>query len=315
MWDENTGYRLIPIQRRSLTRIFDVVLAIGLNKLLNKQLGSCDATIMISTIIFYITLPSFPLLPCFLPYEPPRLKQIKSNATYMWNYQELMHDDVIKWKHFPRNWPFVREFTGPGEFPTRRPVTRSFGVFFDLRLNKRLNKQPWGWWFDTLSWSLWRHCNGMAVITGLDIIHRNKDNHCIAWIVFPFPLLFVCVQESVFSGFETLRQSRFFWYFFFHPNCWEKFTIQFRKLILKQIIRLLGVCGSVKFVTVYHANVMKNLPYSGGNKTLCICKYRHLTFAFAWNVNSGKLIRHTCDEYPLQGISCVSWVIISKLQE
>ena len=28
----------------------------------------------------------------------------------------------------------------PGEFPTQRPVTRSFDVFFDLRLNKPLNK-------------------------------------------------------------------------------------------------------------------------------------------------------------------------------
>ena len=51
------------------------------------------------------------------------------------------------------------EFTGPGEFPTQRPVTRSFDVFFDLRLNKRLSKQPWGWWFETPSWSLWRQCN------------------------------------------------------------------------------------------------------------------------------------------------------------
>ena len=34
-----------------------------------------------------------------------------------------------------------------GEFPTQRPVTRSFDVFFDLRLNKRLSKQSWGWWF------------------------------------------------------------------------------------------------------------------------------------------------------------------------
>ena len=33
------------------------------------------------------------------------------------------------------------EFTGPGEFPTQRPVTRSYDVFFDLRLNKRLSKQ------------------------------------------------------------------------------------------------------------------------------------------------------------------------------
>ena len=46
-----------------------------------------------------------------------------------------------------------------GEFPTQRPVTRSFDVFFDLRVNKRLSKQSWGWWFETLSRSLWRHRN------------------------------------------------------------------------------------------------------------------------------------------------------------
>ena len=51
------------------------------------------------------------------------------------------------------------EFTGPGEFPAQRPVTRNFDVFFDLRLNKRLSKQPRGWWFETPSWSLWRHRN------------------------------------------------------------------------------------------------------------------------------------------------------------
>ena len=55
------------------------------------------------------------------------------------------YDDVIRWKHFPRNWPFVCGIHRPGEFPSQRPVTRSFDVFFDLRLNKRLNKQPWGW--------------------------------------------------------------------------------------------------------------------------------------------------------------------------
>ena len=53
------------------------------------------------------------------------------------------------------------EFTGPGDFPTQRPVTRSFDVFFDLRLNKRLSKQSWGWWFDTQSLPLWRQCNGI----------------------------------------------------------------------------------------------------------------------------------------------------------
>ena len=55
--------------------------------------------------------------------------------------------------------PLCGEFTGPGEFPAQRPVTQSFEAFFDLRPNKRLSKQPWGWWLETLSWSLWRHCN------------------------------------------------------------------------------------------------------------------------------------------------------------
>ena len=41
------------------------------------------------------------------------------------------------------------EFTGPSEFPAQRPVTRSFHVFFDLSLIKRLSKQSWGWWFET----------------------------------------------------------------------------------------------------------------------------------------------------------------------
>ena len=44
-----------------------------------------------------------------------------------------------------------------GEFSAQRPVTRGFDVFFDLRLNKRLSKQLWGWWFETLSHQLWRY--------------------------------------------------------------------------------------------------------------------------------------------------------------
>ena len=37
------------------------------------------------------------------------------------------NDDVIKWKHFPRCGPF---------FPSQRLVTRSFDIFFDLRLKQ-----------------------------------------------------------------------------------------------------------------------------------------------------------------------------------
>ena len=45
------------------------------------------------------------------------------------------------------------------EFPAQRPVTWSFDVFFDLRLNKRLSKQSRRWWFETPSHPLWRHSN------------------------------------------------------------------------------------------------------------------------------------------------------------
>ena len=69
--------------------------------------------------------------------------------------------------------PLCGEFTGPGEFPTQRPVTRSFDVFFDLCLNKRLSKQPCGWWFETPSWSLWRQCNGFFFLSVLTTKTNN----------------------------------------------------------------------------------------------------------------------------------------------
>ena len=66
-----------------------------------------------------------------------------------------------------------------GEFPAQRPVTRSFDVFFDLRLNKRLSKQSWGWWFETSSRSLWRHSNEQNTCTW----HFGDDNFKYKFLV------------------------------------------------------------------------------------------------------------------------------------
>ena len=100
----------------------------------------------------------------------------ESNVSRKTSYSEYcgyvsIHPDISRMLHcvlhmmtssngniFRVTGPLCGEFTGPGEFPTQRPVARSFDVFFDLRLNKRLSKQPWGWWFETPSWSLWRQC-------------------------------------------------------------------------------------------------------------------------------------------------------------
>ena len=76
----------------------------------------------------------------------------------------ICHDDVIKLKHFRVMALCAGNSSVTGEFPAQRPVTRSLDVFFDLRLNKRLSKQSWGWWLETplrplyvtvMVWDLW----------------------------------------------------------------------------------------------------------------------------------------------------------------
>ena len=46
----------------------------------------------------------------------------------------------------------------PGDFP-HKGQWRGVLLFSDLRLNKRLSKQSWGWVFETISRPLWRHRN------------------------------------------------------------------------------------------------------------------------------------------------------------
>ena len=108
----------------------------------------------------------------------------------------------------------------PGEFPTQRPVMRSFDVFFDLGLNKRLSKQSWGWWFGTLSRSLWRHSNGIIMFhTALSLSRRHhicqtrlsRDNyHSFVSIVHHFR----CMQWFLLKGI--------FWFTLFHDSTLPK---------------------------------------------------------------------------------------------
>ena len=109
---------------------------------------------------FHNQIKTFPLKEMYV-----KMSFVKCRPFYLGlNALMAVHDDVIKWKHFPRYWPFVRGNSPvTGEFPKQRPVSRSFDVFFDLRLNKRLRKQSWGWWFETLSRPLRCHCNGLII--------------------------------------------------------------------------------------------------------------------------------------------------------
>ena len=72
-----------------------------------------------------------------------------------------------------------------GEFLAQRPLTRSFDGFFDLRLNKRLSKQSWRWWFETLSRPLLRHRNDY---------HGSLSCYVLIWGAkpLPWPILSYC---------------------------------------------------------------------------------------------------------------------------
>ena len=87
--------------------------------------------------------------------------------------------EVAWWRHQMETFSALLAIcAGTGEFPAQRPVTRSFDVYFDLRLNKRLSKQWWGWWFEALSCSLWRHCN-----EAVEILRKTNFTWPISWVL------------------------------------------------------------------------------------------------------------------------------------
>ena len=98
----------------------------------------------------------------------------------------------------------------PGGFPSQRPVARSFEVFFDLRLNKRLSKQSWGWWFETTPHPLRRHSNEvLTCLFGAKSLADPKRAYCK---LYPRGKVLKCRETSK-------MQKMFFFYrpFLFKP--------------------------------------------------------------------------------------------------
>ena len=76
--------------------------------------------------------------------------------------QRWIQDDKPWWRHQMEAFSALLalcEGNPPitGEFPSQRPVTRSFDAFLHLCLNKRLSKPSSRRWFETPSHLLWRH--------------------------------------------------------------------------------------------------------------------------------------------------------------
>ena len=89
----------------------------------------------------------------------PKLFTINTHSTGRAGYMAYFVQSlicVLWWRHQMETFSALLAICAgnspvPGEFPSQRPVTQSFDVFFDRRRIKRLNKQSWGWWFETLS--------------------------------------------------------------------------------------------------------------------------------------------------------------------
>ena len=100
----------------------------------------------------------------------------------------------------------------PDEFPTQRPVTRSFDILFYMRLNKRLSKQSCGWWFETPSRSLWRHRDVVGLWRGMWWLRYSRQLWCNR-----------CRQRRYRHSFVLKRNYfRFVKAKFFHG--WQTFT-------------------------------------------------------------------------------------------
>ena len=77
---------------------------------------------------------------------------------FLWE-SRIVHDDVIKWKHFPLYWPFVRGIhRSLVNFPHKGQWRWALVFSLICALNKRLSKQSWGWWFETPSRPLCWNC-------------------------------------------------------------------------------------------------------------------------------------------------------------
>ena len=113
-----------------------------------------------------------------------------------------------------------------GQFPSRRPVKRSFDAFFDLRLNKLLRKPSRRRWFES-SRSLWRHYNGQIPFPGpifclwLSNVSANETRRCVTSLLFVSTLLINLRQFQFQTHFHEWKVF-FLFRFEFHWSLFPK---------------------------------------------------------------------------------------------
>ena len=96
---------------------------------------------------------------------------------------DLGHDDVFKWKHFPCYWPFVQ---GIHQSPVNSPHKGQWrGALMFTLICARINGR--GWWFETQSCPLWRRRNEIL-------------DDASTWIINVFVLMPIVNKLKAFSA-------------------------------------------------------------------------------------------------------------------
>ena len=117
------------------------------------------------------------------------------------------------------------EFTGLRWIPRTKASDAEFDVFFDLRRIKWLSKQPWGWWFETQSWSLWRHCNvprwqdaEIEFLEGLNLL-KVEYEHIVALHEITLAFVGKLAHLLSYSNNTTKMTSKIVAHCLWHCDC------------------------------------------------------------------------------------------------
>ena len=103
------------------------------------------------------------------------------------------HDDVIKWKHFPRYCPFVRGIQRSSVNSPQKGQWRGASMFSLIGTwKKRLSKQSKRRWFETFLCSLWRHGND---------VYRRRGYSSVQ-----VPVWILWFNDAIWRSVSTLPQ-------------------------------------------------------------------------------------------------------------
>ena len=140
---------------------------------------------------------------------PHTVRHQRSMSNWTWRYMflHIMMTYFIKWKfsmllHLYEGNPLVTS-----GFPSQRPMTRRFNVFFDLHLNKRLIKQSRRRWFETPRCSLWRHCNVLYLYAKELVNQWFRQTRSTVWLLMSWLLASPGARFNIKMPSDQYRKS------------------------------------------------------------------------------------------------------------